>query len=321
MTANTDIYTKLQRAETLLVQSSYRLNPDLPRKHIEQYGLDEVGESLLVRMASGLNPGWITPQDYLMRYPFSDLGLIRAGLDHMVRQGWMRKIVADNYGLTHLGREIVAEWIDNMGQMISALQLDGWTEIDTERLVLYNRRIICEIAFNQFSGPTIFKNRLQGMQPNYRSPELWHHWQLVWSMIAAREDAEWNVLAAAEMNPMTWFVRRQVWFVDRKPWLVRSGNLEQLERRANSYAPVPEGAALRAVDELIEHGWMQPDGEYFRLTEAGLAETDEAEAQVEENFFSYWPQFSDDERDEIAELSSRLNELLERTLEQVPVAG
>jgi hypothetical protein len=186
---------------------------------------------------------------------------------------------------------------------------------DIKRLLDYDRRILEAIeAASRPHGHPIFHHRLHGLHPAYVPPQLWHHWQRVWTMLAASEDEQEYVRQQRGLPPLVWFVRRQLWFVHRRPWLVRAKpNLENLVRRATGYSPIDraEEACAQAVAELAARDWLKTvDGE-FRLTQAGLAACDQDEDEIDRSFLSCWPPFSAGQLKELLRIATRLNNYLE----------
>jgi hypothetical protein len=203
--------------------------------------------------------------------------------------------------------------------MIQSLDLGDVTATDVQRLLAYDRRILEALqAASPPQGNQIFGHRLRGMHPSYEPPALWHHWQLAWTMAAASEDAEEYVRKLRGLAPLVWFVRRQIWFAHRRPWRARALTLEALVRRATGYSPLDqaENACAQAIQELQERAWLQALDEEYRLTEQGLAVCDQDEREVDEHFLSGWPAFSDDEVQELLDITTRLNERCSELIRQ-----
>lgn len=297
---NESIWTQVQRIETLLVQASAKTHRHLAGKHREDYGIEsDLHEALLIRMGSGLDVNGFRVADYQVRYPFSSATKLQEALNEMTTtHGWMEIVADGQYALSPSGKEIVSSWMHNMGEMIMSLDLGDVSENDIDLLIQYDHEILETLseAERPHNRP-IFSNRLRGVQPDYATSELWHHWQLVWTMIACREDEEKYVLKQSALPPLVWFVRRQLSFIDCKPWLVRGPmTVEFLARRAEGYSPLddPIQEVTHTISQLDELGWLhKADKDEYRLTEAGLAAFDHDEKQVEQNFESIWPDFGE----------------------------
>jgi hypothetical protein len=314
-----DVWPSIQKAETLLVQAGARQNPSMVRKYFEEFDLDEKAQSLLVRMACGFNPEKLCAADYFIRYPFSSVEAIQAGLGHLVE---CKLAVAKGdgyYALTELGERIVRGGLHTVETMIESLDLGEITSAHVERLLNYDRRILDSIqAASRPHGKPIFTHRMQGLHPPYEPPALWHHWQYIWSMLAASEDEEEYVRKLRGMDPIVWFARRQIWFAHRRIWRARVKTLDHLIRRATGYSPVDQAETVcaRAIQDLEQRGWVEVVDGAYRLTEEGLAICDEDERKVDEFFLSLWPDLRDDEIDELLDIATRFNNHLEGLLRQ-----
>jgi hypothetical protein len=284
--------------------------------------LDRAAKALLTRMASGFDPQNLRARDYFMRYPFSSIEAIEAGLEHLVEGGVAEAQGEGRYALSVLGERVMQHWMDTVSSMIRSLDVGAVPPADIQRLLDYDRRILEALqAASRPHGQPIFHHRLRGLHPSYDPLQLWHHWQLVWTMIAAHEDEQEYIRQQRGLSPLVWFIRRQTWFAHRRPWLVRGGlTLENLVRRATGYSPVDraEEACAQAVAELKARDWLETRGKEFRLTTAGLAACDKDEGEIDTNFLSCWPAFSKDELEELLDISTRLNNHLEELRRSEP---
>lgn len=303
-------WTSVQRAETLLIQAAVSQNPVLRTQLFDGFDLDETARQLLARMACGFDPQNITARDYLVRYPFSSVEAIQAGLDHLVECGVAVAKGEGTYTVTELGERAVRRWMEKVSFMIQSLDLGGVLPAAIQRLLDYDRRIVEAIqAASRPHGHPIFGHRLRGLHPAYEPPQLWHHWQWVWTMLAASEDEEEYVRQLQGMEPLVWFARRQIWFNHRRPWRARVKTLEDLVRRATGYSPVERAETLcrQAICTLEDRGWVDTmDGEY-RLTPEGLAICDEDEREIDGHLLSCWPDLSEDEVQDLLDITTRLN--------------
>jgi DNA-binding PadR family transcriptional regulator len=305
-----DVWTSVQRAETLLIQAAVHQNPVLRTQLYDGFDLDETARQLLARMACGFDPQNLTARDYLVRHPFSSVEAIQAGLDHLVEGGVAAAKGEGRYAVTELGERVVRRWMEKVSFMIQSLYLGDVPSAAAQRLLDYDRRIVEAIqAASRPPGHPIFGHRLRGLHPAYDPPQLWHHWQWVWTMLAASKDEEEYVRQRRGVEPMVWFARRQIWFNHRRPWRARVRTLDDLVRRATGYSPVDRAEAVcrQAIRTLEDRGWVATvDGEY-RLTPEGLALCDEDEREIDGYFLSCWPDLSEDQFQDLLYITTRLN--------------
>jgi len=315
------LWDRVQRIETLMVQAAAINHRELATKHLSDFGIKRgIHENLLIRMGSGFDPGCIQAEDYHRRYPFSSKERIGAALSEMEKQlAWAEQLQGDAYRFTKLGVKIVTTWMHNMGAMIMTSPLGSLQKDDVDRLIEYDLRILEAMeARERPHNRHVFQSRLKGIQPDYRTPEMWHHWQLVWTMICCREDEEIFIQKRTSLTPLEWFIRRQLSFIDLRPWLVRGPlNVDFLARRANGYSPLddPEREVRAALDELNTRGWLVEMEGQFRLNEAGMAAFEKDEGLVERNFEALWPDFGE-ETEAFEDLLLRFNQHFESLMQQ-----
>jgi hypothetical protein len=311
-------WISIQRAETLLIRAAAHQNPTMRAQLFKGSELDASARQLVVRMACGFDPGHLTAADYLVRYPFSAIEAIQAGLEQLVGYSVVSANGNGTYAVTGLGEQVVRRWMERVAAMIQSLDLGAVPPADVQRLLEYDLRIVqATQAASRPHGHAIFNHRLRGLQPDYDPPALWHHWQLVWTMLAASEDEEEHIRKSRGMEPTVWFARRQIWFAHRRPWRARVKTLDDLVLRATGYSPIDraENRCRQAIGDLEKRGWVQVvDGE-FRLTPEGLAICDEDEREIDEGFLSCWPAVSTKEIDELLGITARMNLHLEELSE------
>lgn len=316
-----NFWDRIQRIETLMVQSAAKKHRQIGLKHLEDFQIEPgPHNNLLIRIGSGFDPQNIRVSDYHRRYPFSSVKQIAKTLDEMHEQhGWVTPLGEGHYQFTELGVEIVTAWMNNMGKMIMTSPTGTLTGEDIESLIAYDFQILeaMKTSPRPHDGH-VFKHRLKGIQPDRHPPELWHHWQWVWHMICFREDEEGHVRRQRGLAPLAWFVRRQLSFADLRPWLVRAPlTVEHLANRAKGYSPMddPQAEAQAALAILDESGWLRTDGENeYRLTEAGLAAHQADEQKIEDGFMSAWPDFGEDAA-QFEQLLERFNQHYEALME------
>jgi len=305
-----DVWTSVQRAETLLFRAAALPKMEQYRKLLEGMNLESGPLSLLLRTVNGFDPNDISPQEYLNRYPFSSVVAIKAGLKRLVESGHMFENEAGNYAATDLARQKVRRWQQGVAELMQSVDLGDIPPTDVQKLLEYDVRIISTLkTASRPHGNPVLSHRLRGLHPSYEPPKLWHHWMHVWTMLAASEDEQEYVRQLRGLDPLVWFVRRQIWFIHRRPWLARALKFESLVHRATGYSPIKdaEQALSEAIQTLKSRGWLEESEGEFRLTDEGLAACDADEREIDENFLSGWPAFSEDEIEELMGIATRLN--------------
>jgi hypothetical protein len=316
-----DAWTSLQKAETLLFRAAAFQDVGRYRELLVQVDQDEGVRALLIRMGNGFDRRRLSAEDYRMRYPFSSIELIQAVLERLVTCGHASANGDGTYALIDWGERAVRNWQQGVGEMMQALDLSDIPAYVVRKLLAYDRRILAAIQkASRPHGNLILAHRLCGLHPEYDPPALWHHWQYVWTMLAASEDEEEHVRKLRGMAPLAWFARRQLWFIHRRPWRARVRNLDDLVRRAAGYGPIhqAEEACMQAIQELKERGWVKVVDGQFWLTDRGLSDCDRDEREIDACFLSCWPALSSAEVVEIIDITARLNGRFEELASQAP---
>jgi hypothetical protein len=317
------VWERLQRIETRLVQNGARHHRDLANKHLEQFQIPRQHARLLARVGSGLPPQEFTAAQYRARYPFGSPPAIQDAFDALVGDGLCESTGA-GYRWSTRGVAAVSAWIGNMGEMISRSQPAAIDAGDVRRLLQSDREILAAMQrAARPHGKVVFNLRREGLQPDYLVPQLWHHWQLAWSMIALHEDEEELVRRQAGLDPLVWWVRRALWLADRRPWLARARTGAELARRVVDYCPVQdaEAAVDRALAELSRRGEVCERDGHYRLSVNGLAATDRDERRIDQGFLSTWPAYDPTSWRELGELVNRLDQHLDGTALGTSPAG
>jgi len=310
------LWTDLQMAETLLFQAAAVTHREGMRTLFDGIDVEGPCRDLMIRAGSGFPTEGFRPEDYVVRYPFSNAEAIRAILEELVELGFAT-LEAGAYAWTDRGIDAVRIWMDRVASMMSDLDLGDLASDDIVDLLRFDRQVIEALAESEPPhGSPSLQFRFQGIRPPAEaSPALWHHWQHVWTILAASEDEEESVRRKRSIDPLTWFLRRQLWFIDRRPWRARARTLEGLAARAVGYAPFdqPQAACAATLEPLIEAGDVEERNGDLRLTEAGLAACDRDESEVDARLLDRWPKWTADETRRLREVLDRLNgRLLER---------
>ena len=304
------IWTELQRGETLLIHATLVSQPERWRALFDGLNVDGPARALLIRVGSGFPADAIRPEEYLARYPFADIEAIRAGLGDLVRLGLAVDRGVDGFALSEEGLRIVRTWMHRVGESVSDLDLADLSSADAAELVDFDQQIVDALAVGpRPCGDLVFSNRLRGVRPDYTRPALWHHWQRVWTILGASEDEEEHVRRKRGLDPLVWFVRRQLWFIDRRPWRVRAVTADGLAARATDYAPFRDAEArcAWAVAWLTDHEHARAVDDGLRLTESGLAACDADESEIDRNLMERWPVWGAEDVSRLRDLVDRLN--------------
>ena len=311
-----DLWWELQKAETMLVQTSRSLHRERAGRIFEGVNLERSHLILLLRMSFGLNTDGFTAGDYHLRYPFSSRELIIDQLYILADSGYVSiKDTSDAFSLTEKGSKLVTTYMNETGELIQLLEISEITNAEIQTLIEMDHKILDALVENMggYNSP-ILKNRLGGVQPDYSEQRLWHHWQIIWSILAALEDEQEYFRKSNNIDPFAWYIRRNLWFISQRPWLGGPQTTEDFVGYFNSYAPVKDAEKKidTATRAMRSDGWLESEGDTLKLTREGLHEHEKDERQVMERFFNRWPELSQDEIERVYAIVSRLNNILEQ---------
>jgi len=306
-----EAWVALQKAETMLVQTGGKLRPPEAPALFEGVELERTLRPLLVRLGCGFDPQHLRAKDYLTRYPFSSLEAIEEDLRRLDCAGMLDGLPDGGFVLTDEGRRTVKNYAIRVGTLIDGLALGPAVEDEQMiRLLDYDRRIVDALRESMGTKPSpIFEHRLRGLYPKYDPPRRWHHWPLVWSMIAAHEDVEEQVRLTRRIDPLAWFARHELWFSTRRPHRARMRTCADLQAVTARYAPLedPDRACEKAIGWLREQGWIEGSGDACGLSAEGLAQADRDEAEIDGIFLSRWPAFTESEIEEMRGIAETIN--------------
>jgi hypothetical protein len=305
-----DIWVSLQKAETMLVQTAVQLRPRGEPVVSVGPDLDPALRPLFARSAHCFDTQRIRAVDYLSRFPFSSIDAIEGQLRSLVRADVLTGPHGDAYALTDEAERHLRAHMGRIGSFIDRLDLAEIEETAIERLLAYDHRIVDALrkSTSQARSP-IFEHRLRGLHPDYERPMRWHHWQLAWTMIAAYEDAQEQVRATRQIDPLLWFARHEMWFSVRRPHRARMRSCTDLRATAERYAPLSNAAAAcrETIEKLRGLGWVEGEGEDCRLTPLGLDLADRDEAVTLDIFLSRWPNLGEPECQELKGITDAIN--------------
>ncbi len=307
-------WTELQKLETLLVQTSRSQHSERASAIFADVSVPRTSLRFLLRMTSGLDKKSFNAEDYLFRYPFSSQELIHHEIEQLAELKLAEQNSDGTYRITTKGLDIVDHWMLEMGSIIESLKFSEADEEVLAEIIEMDHTILNSLI--KSANPEedkVMINRLSGHQPDYETPQTWHHWQLVWTMLAALKDEEIQYRKSQDISSVEWNVRRRIWFVHRKPWLEDVANMEVLKNGLIGYAPVDDVGAkiMDALDNLKEKGLVIEHSDTFTLTDEGLRIHDVAEGQILDNFLQRWPDLSTKVINEFYNKLKSLNNYLE----------
>jgi len=318
-----ETWVAVHKAEGRLVRTGMRLRPKDAPDLREGLEIAPDLQQVFARTIYGFAPKRIRAQDYLARYPLSNVNAIERQLRALVEAGVFTGPHGDAYAVTDEAEAYFRLHTERVGESVDRLDLGDIDDEQVRKLLAYDHRILDGIRESTETDPSpIFEHRLKGLRLEYDPPKRWHHWQLAWTMVAAHEDAEERIRAARGIEPLVWFARHELWFTARRPHRARMRSCGDLARVAERYAPLEhaETDCRAALETMRRRGWIEGEGDACRLTEQELERADRDETEIEELFFARWPDFTDAELGEMRGIADAINRRCEELVAQAEQA-
>ncbi len=105
------------------------------------------------------------------------------------------------------------------------------------------------------------------------------------------------------------------WEVFSEVWGGKNNTLDKIFDEL-SFRGITRDEYASILQELIERGWIQQDGEMYQPANEGKRIREEAEALTDQYFFAPWSCLNKSELEELASLASQLRDGLRKTEEQ-----
>jgi len=215
-------------------------------------------------------------------------------------EGFLDEVPEGGYILNQTGHEAFKKIMDAAYQQMESLSLLPSTQMD-ELTLLLAKLVQASILFPEpVSKWGILHSRR--LDPGRSVVSAIKIDQYLADLSCYRDDAHLASWSSYSMNAHAWDILGIVW-----------------EGRASSIANVMDLAKKRcwtksethkAIDELVERGWIIMREEKLILTEEGRRVRDDAEALTDRLFFSPWDVLTDNEYKRLCELLTGLNECL-----------
>ena len=194
-----ETWVAVHKAEGRLVRTGMRLRPKDAPDLREGLEIAPDLQQVFARTIYGFAPKRIRAQDYLARYPLSNVNAIERQLRALVEAGVFTGPHGDAYAVTDEAEAYFRLHTERVGESVDRLDLGDIDDEQVRKLLAYDHRILDGIRESTKTDPSpIFEHRLKGLRLEYDPPKRWHHWQLAWTMVAAHEDAEKDCQAAIE---------------------------------------------------------------------------------------------------------------------------
>jgi hypothetical protein len=268
---------------------------------IEQSGLEGRGWGLLLA-ALTFEPEATTPAHLMVRNPYTSADLFLARLRLCAGKGFLEESSAGEFRLTPAGRRGVEQFITRAREAMT--ELDPLLPQESQRLAGYYKQLV-NGCLESLPPPQTWSINLSYKLMPPEEPPLPYIEQAMSCLSAYRDDAHlaaWQHtgLSATALELMTALWRKETISLD-----------DVLQKLA--YRGYAEQVYEKAVDELIDLGYLRRSHGELNLSPAGIAQRDQIEKDTDRYFFSPWVCLSQKDRNAMGAYLEDLIEGLKET--------
>lgn len=228
-----------------------------------------------------------------VRAAYTNPALLQARLEQGVQLGLLTPTGPGEYHLTNAGHAAVQGLIAAAYAAMASLQ--PLPAADLDRLLALLRRLVeASLAASEPPGKWCLRVA-RHYDPYGKAGPVPQLDQYLSDLAAYRDDAH-----LASWRPLG--VSGQLWETLTHLWRGDLITLEDLCARHCAYRGYSCESYAAVLEELIARGWAVGQHDAFRLTEAGRAVRDEAEALTDRYFFAAWQRLSEAELAELRDL-------------------
>lgn len=277
--------------------------PVMARAAVEQAGLAPGMYFGWMLAAPGFAPAPISAERLAVRGPYTSLALNAERLAQSAALGLLTPAGPGEYHLTEAGlmaaRRIFQAAYDSMAP------LQPLPAADLARLADLLRRIV-EATEQAPEPPGKWSFRLsRRIDPGQDAPPLIWIDQYLSDLNAYRDDAHLAVWRPYNISGAGWEAFTLL-------WRGAARTVDEVAERLAFRGHARETYAA-ALHDLVTRGWLAQEGDGYRLTDAGRALRQAAEAATDHYFYAPWGCLNAEELTELRELLAALRDALART--------
>lgn len=272
--------------------------PVMARAAVEQAGLAPGVYFGWMLAAPGFAPAPISAERLAVRGPYTSVTFNAERLAESVELGLLAPAAPGEYHLTEAGwaaaKTIFQAAYDSMAP------LHPLPAADLARLADLLRRLV-EATQAAPEPPGKWSFRLsRRIDPGPDAPALVWVDQRLSDLNAYRADAHLAVWRPYNISGAGWEAFTLL-------WRGAAGTLDEVAARLAFRGHARQTYAA-ALDDLVNRGWLAVEGEDYRLTDAGRALREAAEAATDQYFYAPWRCLNEEELAELRELLAGLRD-------------
>ena len=255
----------------------------------------------LLLATQNFGPEEVTPGHLLVRSPYTSAEYYLYQLKSITSAGYMAEVNPGKFRLTASGRQAVKRFIDRA--RFAMAQADPLPAADSSRLVDLLDKLV-DSCLNHPAPPNPWSIQLSYQIIPGKNPPLPFIEQAFTCLDAYRDDAHLTAWRSSNLSATTFEALTVLWNSEATSL---NGIVRKLARRGHD--PKIYSAAL---SDLRHNGYVAGARTALRLTPAGQVYRDQVEAKTNEMFFQAWDVISDDQKIELEQLLTRLQDGLEQ---------
>jgi hypothetical protein len=290
----------MEVAERVLAGIGARTTPAL-NEFVQESGLDEGQDVLLVQVAYGFAPEAIRLELLTKRTPYANPKAYRVQMDEAMERGWLEAAGPGLYGLTVKGQQVTGE-LFGLGDRVFG-ELQALPQADLHRVLELLNEVVQGAQELPEPAEKVALSWGAKFDRGPDAPVMVQVRRKLLDVLSFRDDAH-----IAAWSP--YGADGQVWETFTYVWRGDAGTAGELAKKL-PYRHYDEGAYAAALQELVARGWIFQEGEGFVTTEEGQRLRQEAEDATDRYFDAAWTRLSKAETDELKGLLERMAEALE----------
>jgi DNA-binding PadR family transcriptional regulator len=254
-----------------------------------------------VQVAYAHKPDSITPQDYVVRSPYSNPKNFKSDMAASAERGWLEAVGEDQYTISDKGSEVVKQLLGALYE--GTASIESLPEAKLERI----HDLLQKVVDKAYKLPQPSKKwskkwgkRFQKAFVVEGAPMLVRVRRRIIDMFGFRDDGHLAAWKAVEQDGQIWDVFTNVW---RDQANTAADLAEQLSGRNYD-----EDSYAAALGELVERGWVTQENGKYVTTEKGSKLRQDVEDTTNEYFDAPWEVLTEAETKELKGLMKKLAE-------------
>ena len=241
----------------------------------------------------------ITTEKYMRMFPYGLASVNEGRFTSAVQKGYLASDGKGGYTHTEDGLTIAKKLWRAAGDSLA--DLNPIPDEHLQRLFSYLIRIADASLAAPEPPPHFYISRKLANYGQYGTKCPIEDFVVHFGVLAAYRD---------DSHMAAWRIHNIVgnhWEVFSEVWGGRNSTLDKIfEER--SYRGITRDEYASILQELVERGWIQQNGDAYQPTAEGKRIRDEAEALTDQYFFAPWSCLNESELEELASLAGQLRE-------------